>query len=123
MRQGRFELPLESGIPMTSSLADRKKDDLSISSYWDSPYSSSPKSTEATFPSSVWGPTCDSIDLVSPLSHLPAMEVGDWLYFEDMGAYTVCAASTFNGFPRSAVIHTDGGSVTGRDVRQILSIS
>ena len=26
------------------------------------------------------------------------MEIGDWLYFENMGAYTMAAASNFNGF-------------------------
>eukprot|EP00054_Salpingoeca_dolichothecata_P015143 m.86559 g.86559 ORF g.86559 m.86559 type:complete len:428 (-) comp21343_c0_seq1:73-1356(-) len=48
--------------------------------------------------SSVWGPTCDSIDCILKQTKLPCLEVGDWLYFEDMGAYTMCAASTFNGF-------------------------
>ena len=28
------------------------------------------------------------------------MAVGDWLYFENMGAYTHSAASTFNGFKK-----------------------
>jgi hypothetical protein len=27
------------------------------------------------------------------------MNVGDWMYFQNMGAYTSAAASTFNGFP------------------------
>uniref|UniRef100_A0A6P7GNZ3 Ornithine decarboxylase-like n=1 Tax=Diabrotica virgifera virgifera TaxID=50390 RepID=A0A6P7GNZ3_DIAVI len=30
---------------------------------------------------------------------LPEMKVGDWLVFEDMGAYTTSVASLFNGFP------------------------
>ncbi|BFZ62704.1 Ornithine decarboxylase [Saitoella coloradoensis] len=53
---------------------------------------------------SVWGPTCDSLDCISEESFLPyALDVGDWLYFEEMGAYTGCAASRFNGFPLSRV--------------------
>ena len=46
-------------------------------------------------PCSVWGPTCDSIDCVSKLSYLPTarLQVGDWLRWENMGAYTICAAS------------------------------
>ena len=46
-------------------------------------------------PCSVWGPTCDSIDCVSKLSYLPTkqLRVGDWLRWESMGAYTICAAS------------------------------
>jgi len=53
----------------------------------------------------VWGPTCDSMDKVASCS-LPRLDVGDWLFFEDMGAYTCCASSNFNGFanPKSQYI-------------------
>lgn len=47
---------------------------------------------------SIWGPTCDGIDCISTKSWLPEMNIGQWLIFEDMGAYTCAAASTFNGF-------------------------
>ena len=48
---------------------------------------------------SIWGPTCDGIDVISERITLPAvLDVGDWLYFEDMGAYTRCSATKFNGF-------------------------
>nr|CAI5821695.1 unnamed protein product [Callosobruchus analis] len=50
-------------------------------------------------PSSVWGPTCDGLDQVADNVMLPEMKVGDWLVFEDMGAYTLPVASPFNGFP------------------------
>ncbi|KAK3819614.1 MAG: pyridoxal-dependent decarboxylase [Benniella sp.] len=55
---------------------------------------------------SVWGPTCDSIDCISPKSCLPLMESGDWLYFDNMGAYTITAASQFNGFRKSEILYT-----------------
>jgi ornithine decarboxylase len=42
---------------------------------------------------SIWGPTCDSIDCVSKRARLPSLDVGDWLRWENMGAYTVAAAS------------------------------
>jgi ornithine decarboxylase len=59
--------------------------------------------------SSVWGPTCDSIDCVCPVVHLPSsLQVGDWLGFRNMGAYTTCAASQFNGFETSSVLYTSG---------------
>lgn len=48
---------------------------------------------------SIWGPTCDGIDRITDstrFTHL--VDVGDWLYFEDMGAYTKCSATQFNGF-------------------------
>lgn len=35
------------------------------------------------------------------------MNVGDWLYFNNMGAYTNAAASQFNGFIKSKVIYTN----------------
>ncbi|KAF9167956.1 hypothetical protein DFQ27_007990 [Actinomortierella ambigua] len=55
---------------------------------------------------SVWGPTCDSIDCISPKSRLPLLETRDWLYFENMGAYTITAASQFNGFRKSEIQYT-----------------
>lgn len=77
--------------------------------------------SEPTHVSSVWGPTCDSIDCVSAKTELPrALQVGDWLGFDNMGAYTICAASQFNGFELSNVIYTTG-SVGGFEVRSALA--
>jgi ornithine decarboxylase len=51
---------------------------------------------------SIWGPTCDGIDVISSSCMFPeVLDVGDWLYFEDMGAYTKCSATRFNGFTDS----------------------
>jgi ornithine decarboxylase len=48
---------------------------------------------------SVWGPTCDGIDCISAKWTSPHLvDVGDWLYFDEMGAYTKCSATRFNGF-------------------------
>ena len=48
---------------------------------------------------SLWGPTCDGIDRISEKSVFDhVLDVGDWLYFEEMGAYTRCSATRFNGF-------------------------
>ncbi|KAF7846238.1 hypothetical protein BT93_L4788 [Corymbia citriodora subsp. variegata] len=48
---------------------------------------------------SIWGPTCDGIDCISESWTCDqTLDVGDWLYFEDMGAYTKCSATKFNGF-------------------------
>ncbi|KAN0075621.1 Pyridoxal-dependent decarboxylase, pyridoxal binding domain containing protein [Elaphomyces granulatus] len=48
---------------------------------------------------SIWGPTCDGIDIIAEHAILPGVVgVGDWLYFENMGAYTRCSATRFNGF-------------------------
>lgn len=62
---------------------------------------------EPEYESSVWGPTCDSIDCLNKSTRLPKLEPGDWLYYENMGAYTICAASQFNGFKKSEVLYTN----------------
>ncbi|XP_065670740.1 antizyme inhibitor 2 isoform X2 [Hydra vulgaris] len=54
--------------------------------------------THLLFKSSVWGPTCDSCDCISEETYLPKLSIGDWLYFENMGAYATCLATKFNGF-------------------------
>jgi len=56
--------------------------------------------TEPTFSSSLWGPTCDGLDCILEQSQMPMLDVGDWVYFQNMGAYTLAAGSTFNGMPR-----------------------
>jgi len=49
------------------------------------------------FSSTVYGPTCDSIDIVDEC-HLPELDVGDTIFIEKMGAYTNASSSPFNGF-------------------------
>ncbi|KAF8528332.1 ornithine decarboxylase [Hysterangium stoloniferum] len=86
--------------------------------------SSTSLARETVVPCSVWGPTCDSIDCVSPFATLPsALEVGDWLGFRGMGAYTICAASKFNGFETSQVVYTSGveGALEAAAVRRALA--
>ncbi|KAJ4490948.1 ornithine decarboxylase [Lentinula aciculospora] len=79
-------------------------------------------SSEPMSTCSVWGPTCDSIDCVCPKIELPmGLRVGDWLGFDNMGAYTVCAASQFNGFEVSKVVYTLGGSVVAAEVQSKLA--
>lgn len=56
------------------------------------------KSDATTFASSIWGHTCDGLDRVVKSCELPNLKVGDWVYFEEMGAYTSAAGSHFNGF-------------------------
>ncbi|KAH7929223.1 hypothetical protein BV22DRAFT_1003119 [Leucogyrophana mollusca] len=70
--------------------------------------------------SSVWGPTCDSIDCVCKVAELPsALQVGDWLGFDNMGAYTICAASQFNGFEFSDIVYT-ASKAADEEVRRVL---
>ena len=61
--------------------------------------------SEPRFTSSVWGPTCDGLDCVLSATVLPSLDIGDWLFFPNMGAYTLAAGSTFNGMPRPNIYH------------------
>jgi ornithine decarboxylase len=48
----------------------------------------------------LFGPTCDSIDLIMDNIMLPEMNIGEYLYVENFGAYTVSASSEFNGIKK-----------------------
>lgn len=61
--------------------------------------------TEPKYSSSLWGPTCDGLDCILQQSQMPRLDVGDWVYFQNMGAYTLAAGSTFNGMSRPKVFY------------------
>jgi ornithine decarboxylase len=47
----------------------------------------------------VFGPTCDSLDhLEAPLSLPDTVAEGDYILFENTGAYTHSIATRFNGY-------------------------
>lgn len=55
---------------------------------------------------SVFGPTCDALDVVSMAENLPKnLQLGDLLYSENIGAYSAASSTYFNGFPPAKVIH------------------
>ena len=55
---------------------------------------------------SVFGPTCDALDVVSMAENLPEnLKLGDLLYSENIGAYSHASSTYFNGFPPAKVIH------------------
>ena len=51
-------------------------------------------------PTAIFGPTCDGLDQMCTLEStlLPRCEVGEWLIWENQGAYTHTASFVFNGF-------------------------
>jgi ornithine decarboxylase len=54
----------------------------------------------------VVGPTCDSFDKVSLSVQLPAnLQIGDCLYTENIGAYSIASSTKFNGFEGAKIIH------------------
>src|SRR6185312_6024139 len=49
----------------------------------------------------VWGPTCDSYDVLPQIFTLPSdVDEDDWVEFGLMGAYTQASLTPFNGFDR-----------------------
>jgi len=59
-------------------------------------------------PGILFGRTCDSLDVICR-GHMEELEVGDWLWFPCMGAYTSSTASEFNGFPKPARVEDTQG--------------
>lgn len=54
----------------------------------------------------VVGPTCDSFDKISLSVQLPTnLEIGDYLYTENIGAYSVASSTKFNGFDGAKILH------------------
>jgi ornithine decarboxylase len=56
----------------------------------------------------VFGPTCDALDVVSMAENLPStLERGDLLYSRNIGAYSVASSTNFNGFPPAKIVHVN----------------
>ena len=49
--------------------------------------------------STLAGPTCDGFDVITRGEDLPELEIGDLVYVDNIGAYSVASATTFNGLP------------------------
>jgi len=47
----------------------------------------------------VFGPTCDSVDIIDKGCMLPLLRLGDRLIIRNIGAYSIASATEFNGFP------------------------
>ena len=57
------------------------------------------------YKSSIWGPTCDGLDVVVKECHLPELNTGEFLVFKNMGAYTISGAVAFNGIPLARCVY------------------
>lgn len=53
----------------------------------------------------VFGQTCDGLDVISQSELLPDLEIDDLVYAENIGAYSSASATWFNGFPPAKVVH------------------
>jgi ornithine decarboxylase len=43
--------------------------------------------------------------IIAENSSLPDLAIGEWVYVENFGAYTIAAASTFNGFQQTRCVY------------------
>ena len=65
----------------------------------------------------VWGPTCDSYDVLPQAFTLPSdIDEDDWVEFGLMGAYTQASLTPFNGFDRRDQYWVDE-VYTGKDMQ------
>lgn len=56
----------------------------------------------------VFGPTCDALDVVSMSELLPGnLQLNDLLFSRNIGAYSVASSTPFNGFPPAKVVHVN----------------
>jgi len=54
----------------------------------------------------VVGPTCDSFDKISLSVQLPGnLEIGEYLYTENIGAYSIASSTKFNGFDGAKIVN------------------
>lgn len=57
--------------------------------------------------STIWGQTCNSKDKIVGNEMIPEIEIGDFLVFENMGAYTTTVSTQFNGFTIGDIVVID----------------
>src|SRR6202167_4572541 len=56
---------------------------------------------------SVFGPTCDALDTISLAEQLPDMELREFVYAQNIGAYSAASSTSFNGFPPARIVHVN----------------
>jgi ornithine decarboxylase len=54
--------------------------------------------------STLAGPTCDSLDIISSVEELPELDFGDLVYAQNIGAYSLAHATNFNGIPPARAV-------------------
>jgi ornithine decarboxylase len=56
----------------------------------------------------VFGPTCDGLDVISMTEELPSsLERDDLLFSRNIGAYSGATSTYFNGFPPAKIVHVN----------------
>ncbi len=60
-----------------------------------------------SYDSIIFGPTCDSLDLVRENIKLPNLNINDKLIFNNVGAYTIVSSTFFNGLNNYDIYYHD----------------
>jgi len=55
------------------------------------------KNSSRKYISTIFGPTCDGGDIVMKGYKMPELNIGDYIIWENMGAYTIVSSCDFNG--------------------------
>ena len=71
-------------------------------------------STRSSETCSIWGPSCDGLDKINAELDFPKLREGDFLAWFDMGAYTGCLYTEFNGFPMPLYFYVPHGASVQR---------
>lgn len=76
-------------------------DNAVLKPYW---ISKDPNKIPSTYIScTIFGPTCDSFDVVLHDYLMPELEIDDWIVFPNTGAYCLVGATNFNGIDATRV--------------------
>jgi ornithine decarboxylase len=57
--------------------------------------------SDKIYKSTIYGLTCDSLDVIKSNTELPKLRLNDFLMVKNFGAYTLSGSCDFNGFPLS----------------------
>jgi ornithine decarboxylase len=66
--------------------------------------------TTQLFNTIIFGPSCDSLDMVCKDVKMQMMELGDYVVVRNIGDYSVASAVEFNGFPLPVKIYLKGNT-------------
>lgn len=58
---------------------------------------------QKTHKTTIFGPSCDSLDCIATDIDLPELFINDVIYVENMGAYTSSCSTNFNGFKSAEI--------------------
>ncbi len=55
----------------------------------------------------VFGQTCDGMDVIAQAEQLPPLDIEDLVYSKDIGAYSSASSTWFNGFAPAKIVHVN----------------